>query len=107
MILIFIQMVGFSLSYGPCSFVLLTELMHDIWFPSMLLWIFIFIHGVSIGAFVDTLGIGPLCFIYFLFQIWGLLFISGYLVETSGRSRQEVYADFRKGIFPNPVRYLR
>lgn len=79
-ILIFIQMVGFGISYGPCSFVLLTELMHDIWFPSMLLWIFIFIHGVSIGAFVEALGIGPLCLIYFIFQIWGLLYISGYLV---------------------------
>lgn len=51
-ILIFVQMVGFGISYGPCSFVLLTELMHDIWFPSLLLWIFIFIHGVSAGAFV-------------------------------------------------------
>lgn len=106
-ILTFVQMVGFSLSYGPCSFVILTELMHDIWLPSLILWIFIFIHGVSIGTFVDTLGIGPLAFLYFLAQIIGLLYISGYLVETSGRSRQDVYADFRKGIFPSPVRYLQ
>jgi hypothetical protein len=28
-------------------------------------------------------------------------------VETQGRNRRDVYEDFRKGIFPNPIRYLR
>jgi len=106
-ILTFVHMIGFSLSYGPCSFLILTEILHDIWLGSTLLWVFIFIHGISVGTFVDSLGIGPLCFIYFLFQVWGFLYISGYLVETQGRSRQAVYEDFRKGAFPNPIRYIR
>ena len=106
-ILIFIQMVGFSLSYGPCSFLILTEIMHDIWLGSALLWVFIFIHGISVSTFVDSLGIGPLCLIYFAFQVWGFLYISGYLVETQGRNRRDVYEDFRKGFFPNPLRYLK
>lgn len=106
-ILIFIQMVGFSLSYGPCSFLILTEILHDIWLGSALLWVFIFIHGISVGTFVETLGVGPLCLIYFFFQLVGFLYISGYLVETQGRLRKIVYEDFRKGIFPNPIRYLR
>ena len=106
-ILTFVHMIGFSLSYGPCSFLILTEILHDIWLGSVLLWFFIFIHGISVGTFVDSLGIGPLCFIYFLFQVWGFLYISGYLVQTQGRSRQSVYGDFRKGIFPNPIRQIR
>jgi MFS family permease len=105
-ILTFIQMVGFSVCYGPCSFLIGTEILHDIFYPSVFLWIFIFVNSISVGTFVDALGIGPLCLIYCGFQIWGFLYISGYLVETQGRNRRDVYADFRKGIFPNPIRYL-
>ena len=81
--------------------------MHDIWLPSVILWIFIFLYGVSIPTFVELLGIGPLCFVYFIIQIFGLLYISGYLIETCGKSRSELYQEFRKGIFPNPIRYLK
>lgn len=90
-ILTFIQMVGFSLSYGPECFVLVTCIMHDIWLPSVILWIFIFIHGIAIPTFVDTLGIGALSFIYFCIQILALLYISGYLIEPSGKTRAEYY----------------
>lgn len=86
-ILIFIQTVGFSLSYGPCCFVLVTCIMHDIWLPSVILWVFIFIHGIAISTFVETLGIGSLSFIYFILQIVGLLYVSGYLIEPSGKTR--------------------
>jgi len=106
-ILTFIQMVGFSLSYGPCCFVLVTCIMHDIWLPSVILWVFIFIHGIAIPTFVETLGIGALSFIYFILQIISLLYISGYLIEPSGKTRAEYYEEFRKGMFPNPVRYLK
>jgi len=60
-----------------------------------------------VTAFISTLGAGILCLIYCAFQIWGFLYISGYLVETQGRLRRDVYFDFRKGIFPNPLRYLQ
>jgi hypothetical protein len=106
-ILTFVQMVGFSLSYGPCSFLIGTEILHDIFYPSVLLWVFIFIHSISVPAFLSSLGAGALCLIYCAFQIWGFLYISGYLVETQGRNRRDVYLDFRKGIFPNPLRYLQ
>jgi hypothetical protein len=42
-----------------------------------------------------------------VFQILGYLYISGYLVETQGRARKDVYEDFRIGNFPNPLSYLR
>jgi hypothetical protein len=47
--------------------------------------------GLVTGPFISAIGVGPLCFIYFLFQVFGFLYISGYLVETQGRSRQDVY----------------
>jgi hypothetical protein len=100
-------MVGFSLAYGPCSFLIGTEILHDIFLPSVLLWVFIFINTISVGEFIEAIGMGPLCLIYCLFQIWGFLYISGYLVETQGRARKDVYEDFRKGLFPNPIRYIK
>lgn len=106
-ILTFIQMVGFSVCYGPCTFLIGTEILHDIFYPSILLWVFIFINSISVGTFIKALGVGPLCLIYCIFQIWGFLYISGYQVETQGRNRRDVYADFRLGKFPNPIRYLK
>lgn len=106
-ILTFIQMIGFSVCYGPCTFLIGTEVLHDIYYPSLLLWLFIFINTVAVGTFVNALGIGPLCLFYCIVQIFGFLYISGYQVETQGRSRRDVYADFRRGSFPNPVRYLQ
>lgn len=52
------------------------------------------------------LGIGPLCLIYGILQIGGYLYISSYQVETKGRLRRDVYDDFRKGTFPNPLRFF-
>jgi len=73
----------------------------------VLLWIFIFLNGICVGSFIGAIGIGLLSLIYCAIQVIGFLYISGYLVETQGRSRQAVYEDFRKGIFPNPLGYLR
>jgi len=65
------------------------------------------LNGICVGTFINAIGVGALSLIYCAIQIAGFLYISGYLVETQGRSRQDVYADFRKGIFPNPLNYLR
>lgn len=106
-ILTFIQMIGFSLCYGPCSFLIGTEILHDIFYPSVLLWVFIFLNGLVVGPFISSIGIGPLCFIYFLIQIVGFIYISGYLIETQGRSRIDVYADFRNSAYPSPIDWIR
>lgn len=100
-------MIGFSVCYGPCTFLIGTEILHDIFYPSIFLWVFIFINSISVGTFLGAIGVGPLCLIYCAFQIWGFFYISGYLVETQGRRRQDVYADFRNGVFPNPIRYAK
>jgi hypothetical protein len=73
-------MIGFSLSFGPCSFLIGTEIMHDITYPSMLLWIFIFLLGLMTGPFISAIGAGPLAFIYCIISIIGFLYIAGYLV---------------------------
>lgn len=45
-ILLFVHIIGFSLSFGPCSFVIITEILHDITYPSILFWILIFAFGL-------------------------------------------------------------
>lgn len=89
-------MIGFSVCYGPCSFLIGTEILHDIFYPSILLWVFIFVNTISVGTFIESIGVGALCLIYCLIQIFGYLYISGYQVETQGRLRRDVYEDFRK-----------
>jgi len=102
----FIQIMGYSVCYGPCTFLIGTEVLHDIFYPALLLWFFIFMHMISIASFIEMLGIGPLCLIYGILQIGGYLYISSYQVETKGRLRRDVYDDFRKGTFPNPLRFF-
>ena len=84
-------MIGFSLSFGPCSFLIGTEIMHDITYPSIFLWIFIFIFGISNKIILQVYGPAKVFFFLAAISFIGLLYIGFYLVETQGKSRQQVY----------------
>jgi hypothetical protein len=71
----FVQMVGFSVCYGPCTFLIGTEVLHDIFYPALLLWSFIFVHMITIAGVIEMLGIGPLCLLYGVLQIGGYLYV--------------------------------
>jgi len=87
----FIQKVGFSLSYGPCCFVLATCILQDIWLPSTIFWIMIFMHEAADTVPIQTLGLGGLTFLFFIIQIFALIYVSGNLIEPSGKTRAEYY----------------
>ena len=106
-LLIFVHIVGFSLSFGPCSFLVGTEIMHDITYPSIFFWIFIF--GFGLLNKVLLIGYGPAHVFFFLggVSFLGLLYIGFYLVETQGKSRVQVYQEFRKQCFPLPLKWRK
>ncbi len=79
-ILIFVHMIGFSLSFGPCSFLIGTEILHDITYPSMLLWIFGFLFEIITLPLMKTFGISTLIFTYFVISVIGFLYIALNLV---------------------------
>ena len=90
-ILIFVHIIGFSLSFGPCSFLIGTEIMHDITYPSILFWIFIFISGLINAPMLLYYGPSRVFFFLAFVSVLGLLYVGFYLVETQGKSRQQVY----------------
>ena len=90
-LLIFVHIIGFSLSFGPCSFLVGTEIMHDITYPSIFFWIFIFIFGILNKIILQAYGPAKVFFFLAAISFIGLLYIGFYLVETQGNSRQQVY----------------
>lgn len=79
-ILIFIHMVGFSICYGPCSFLIGTEILHDATLPGVILWIGIFSLNFINTTFISAIGVGLLCLIYCFFQVIGYAYVSSCLV---------------------------
>lgn len=100
-------MVGFSLSFGPCSFLIGTEIMHDITYPSIFFWIFIFIFGILNKTILQSYGPAKVFFFLAIVSFLGLLYIGFYLVETQGKSRQQVYKEFRNQCFPLPFKWKK
>lgn len=90
-LVIALHMVGFSLSFGPLSFVLATELMHDITYPTILFWVLVFASGLSGDALLVRFGASGMFLFYSIVTMVGLFYLGGSLVETKGRSRQQVY----------------
>ena len=99
-LLIFFHMVGFSLSFGPCSFLVGTEIMHDITYPSIFFWILVFIFGILNKLLLQAYGPAKVFFFLAAVSLLGLFYIGFYLVETQGKSRQQVYKEFRSQCFP-------
>jgi MFS transporter, SP family, galactose:H+ symporter len=87
-LVIALHMIGFSLSFGPLSFVLATELMHDITYPTMLFWVLIFATGLSGDVLLVRYGAAALFLFFAGVTVVGLFYLGGYLVETKDRSRQ-------------------
>lgn len=100
-------MVGFSLSFGPCSFLVGTEIMHDITYPSIFFWIFIFAFGIINKIILQAYGPAKVFFFLAAVSFVGLLYIGFYLVETQGKSRQQVYQEFRNQCFPLPFKWKK
>jgi len=67
-------MVGFSACYGPCTFLIGTEVVNDIYYPALLQWLMITINFIIVEPLVEYLGIGPLCLIYGFIQLLGYFF---------------------------------
>ena len=102
---IFAHIVGFSLSFGPCSFLLATELMHDITYPTILFWVSIFAFGLINPELLASFGPAKVYFTLAAVSIVGIVYIAAYLVETQGKSRQQVYKEFRDMCFPLSLKW--
>lgn len=104
LILIFIHMIGFSISYGPCTFLIGTEVINDIFYPALMQWILITLNFIVVGPIIELIGLGPLCLVYFVIQLFTYLFLETYHVETQGKLRRDVFQEYRSGKYPHHIR---
>jgi hypothetical protein len=65
--------------------------MHDITYPSIFFWIFIFAFGILNKGLLEFYGPAKVFFALAIVSFIGLLYIGFYLVETQGKSRKQVY----------------
>jgi hypothetical protein len=65
--------------------------MHDITYPSILFWIFIFAFGIINKGILEYYGPAGVFFTLAIISFVGLLYIGFYLVETQGKNRKQVY----------------
>lgn len=106
-LIIFLHIVGFSLSFGPCSFLIATEIMHDITYPSIIFWIFIFSFGIINDVLLIVYGAAFMFFLFAALTLVGIVYLAASLVETQGKSRQQVYQEFREMCFPLPMKWRK
>jgi len=81
--------------------------MHDITYPSILFWILIFILGLLNPILLSTYNPSTIFFVLCGISLIGLFYIGAYLVETQGKSRQQVYKEFRSMCFPLPMEWRK
>jgi hypothetical protein len=81
--------------------------MHDITYPSIFFWILIFISGLINTPLLLIYGPSTIFFFLGFISFLGLLYVGFYLVETQGKSRQQVYKEFRGMCFPLPLKWRK
>lgn len=72
--------MGFSLSFGPCSFLVATEIMHDITYPSIIFWIFIFSFGLINDVLLVFYGASFMFFFFAAITLLGIVYLAASLV---------------------------
>lgn len=73
--LVFVHMVGYSLSYGPCTFLIATEVVVDVFYPALIQWGVIFLNEGALVSWVGRLGMGSVCLFCGAIQLWGYVYL--------------------------------
>ena len=76
----FLHVIGFSLSFGPCSFLIATEILHDITYPSILFWVLAFIFGTGNELLLIFIGPESLYLWFSIVSLIGIVYIGFNLV---------------------------
>ena len=88
--LIFLHLIGFSLSLGPVTMVYISQRMTNINFIVNILWILTILVSLTSEIMISAWGIGKVFLFYGLVSLACLIYMQRYMVESKGLSRQEV-----------------
>ena len=89
-VMIFLHVVGFSLSLGPVTFIYVAEIMEDISFILSVNWILTILVSLFSELMIAYLGIGRVFLFYGLCSLACLVYMYRFMVESKGMSRAEL-----------------
>jgi hypothetical protein len=93
-VLIFLHIVGFSISLGPVSFIYAAEIMENLSFLIVVNWLLTILVSFSSEIMIKTYGIGKVFLFYGLSTLLCLVYLCKNMLESKGLSRQELISQF-------------
>jgi MFS family permease len=96
-VMIFIHIVGFSLSLGPIIWMYISEILKEQSLIIGVIWMLTILAAISTEMLVQNIGIGWMCLIYFCLEAMAFLYIVRYMKETQGKSHKEIEDMFEEG----------
>lgn len=94
--LIFLHIIGFSLSLGPVTFIYAAELMENISFILIVNWVLTIMVSLLSEIMIKAIGIGKVFLFFGVCSLLCLLYFYYNMVESTGMSRQELVAKFER-----------
>ncbi len=91
---IFVHMAGFSLSLGPIAVVYISEIVTDISPYMTLMWIETILISFVSNIMIEKFGTGKVFLFFAVISLAGLVYIWKFMLETKGKTRQQVCSDF-------------
>lgn len=98
---IYLFEMTFTLSVGGVLYVYLVEILPDELIPlsSIICWFCKIVIGSGTLIFIDDYGIYALFMLFFGLSLIGYVLVKGFGVETMGKSKSKIYAEFQKKSF--------
>lgn len=94
--LIFLHIVGFSLSLGPITFIYAAELMENVSFVLIINWVLTILVSLVSEIMIKAIGIGKVFLFFGVCSLGCLLYFYRNMIESAGLSRQELVCKFEK-----------
>ena len=85
--LIFLHIIGFSISLGPISFIYAAEIMENLGFVVVVNWVFTILVSLFSEIMINSFGIGKVFLFYGLSTLACLLYMQKFMVESKGLTR--------------------
>lgn len=91
---IFAHMAGYSLSMGSIAVVYMSEIVNDISPYMTFVWVETILISLTSNIMMEKFGIGKVFLFFAVISMAGLAYIWKFMLETKGKTRQQVVNDF-------------
>lgn len=91
-IVVFVHIIGFSLSLGPVSMLYVAEMMQNVTLVIFTVWILTLFVSMVSEIMIKQIGIGNVFLFYGMISFYCLVYLHRNMVESKGLSRKELVA---------------